>query len=103
MLDSMLHEPLEQTVRGSADACLGLDVDGEIRACNSLAAELLGGSEQDLRGRPITALIPALPLRRSTRGYNLAYVGLWYANNARRRLLGVRHDGRALPLEIAVG
>lgn len=102
MVESTLHEQLEHRVCASAEACLGLDADGEIRACNSPAAELLDGSRQDLRGRPITAFIPALPLRRNTTGYNLAYIGLWYANGERRPLIGVRPDGRALPLEIAV-
>lgn len=102
MLETMRYERLEQKVCANAGACLGLDAHGDIRTCNSPAAELLGVSGQDLHGRPITALIPALPLRRNTTGYNLAYVGLWYANGARRHLLGVNPEGRALPLEIAV-
>jgi PAS domain S-box-containing protein len=101
MLESTLHEKLEQLVLASPHACLGLDADGEIRACNSAASDLLGGSAHDLRGKPITALIPALPLRRNTTGYNVAYIGLWYAHGARRRLLGVHRDG-LLPLEIGV-
>ena len=101
MLDLALHAQLAQTVGADTRACLGLDAHGEIRACNSPAEELLGGSGHDLRGQPITAVIPALPLRPDTPGYNLAYVGLWYANGTRRRLLGVHRDG-LLPLEIAV-
>ena len=102
MPESTFSDRLEQTDYTTPEACLELDADGEIRASNSPAAELLGGDRQELRGRPITALIPALPVRRNTTGYNVAYVGLWHANGARRQLQGVRHDGRALPLDIAL-
>jgi PAS domain S-box-containing protein len=102
MQDILQHAPVAREAGACAEAWLRLDAAGEICACNDAAAELLGGSENDLRGRPINALIPALPLRRHTPGYNRAYVDLWYARGARQRLLAFKRDGGALPLDVTV-
>ncbi len=93
---------LERNVFSGAAAAVGLDRDGVICASDPLAAKLLGGSKDELLGKPIATLIPGLPLHRDTQGYNFAYVGLWFANGVRRRVQGLKLDGETIPLEISI-
>jgi hypothetical protein len=68
-------------------ACeLALDAAGNIQRCDTAAAELFFASPEMLVGRHITKLIPELPLKPDTPGYNVAYatfcaarpVWLWF-------------------------
>ena len=49
-----------------------LDLAGRILFCGSSVAALAGRSADELTGRQVRALLPELPIREDTRGYNLA-------------------------------
>lgn len=50
--------------------------------------------------KPINALIPDLPLREQTPGYNIAYVRYWFANHAWQRHLARSVRGALLPVDL---
>jgi diguanylate cyclase (GGDEF)-like protein/PAS domain S-box-containing protein len=54
-----------------------------------------------MAGSPIAALLPALPLRAATPGYNLAYVTFW-ADAGAQRLWGQHRDGRRIALGVVI-
>ncbi|MFO1319351.1 MAG: diguanylate cyclase [Burkholderiales bacterium] len=68
-----------------------LDGGGRISFANAVAAELFGQPLTELIDLPIAALIPDLPLRDGTPGYNAAFVRFWFA------------DGRWVPFRCADG
>jgi PAS domain-containing protein len=53
---------------------LMLDSKGTILTCTAALARLCGVDEEDLVGRHIKDLLPAVPLSRNTEGYNIAFV-----------------------------
>lgn len=53
-----------------------LDARGRIQFCSDSA--IFAGNENSLLGHPITSLVPGLPLREATPGYNIAYVRFSY-------------------------
>ncbi len=58
------------------NATLMLDAGGSIRWASLSACQLLGHADSRLQGRPITAVLPDLPMRAATRGYNVAFATL---------------------------
>ena len=61
-------------------AFLILDMQGRILFCSPDAPHLLGVQDMTLTGHSVAELIPALPLKETTSGYNLAYIGFWSRN-----------------------
>lgn len=59
-----------------------LDQDGCIRACGQHIAALAGVTGQSLSGQPIKSLLPALPFRSDTPGYNIAFA-VFHAGSGR--------------------
>lgn len=56
-------------------------------------------NEGNIAERPINSLIPGLPLRAGTPGYNIAYVRCSFANNVWQRHLIAAND-RLLPIDL---
>jgi diguanylate cyclase (GGDEF)-like protein/PAS domain S-box-containing protein len=63
-------------------AMVMVDAHGLIRHCSRGAGELLASPPQAVRGKSLSKLMPDLPLRRETPGYNLAYLIMNYAPGA---------------------
>ena len=82
-------------VPASSEGLLVLDLQGRVRSCDGLTAKRFGSSEVDLLDQPIAALIPALPFRSNTPGYNVAYTTLWFPRGIWRTLQGLKPDGRS--------
>lgn len=96
-IDASLLNP----VPAGSDGLLVLDLQGKVCSCDGLTAERFGSSEADLVERPIASLIPALPFRPNTPGYNVAYTSLWFPSGTWRTLLGLKPDGQSFPLQLS--
>ena len=71
---------------GSASVIL--DALGKILYCNAAARDLFRANAQQLLGQDIRTLMPDLPIRPITPGYNLAYATFWAAEGEWRRFSG---------------
>ena len=60
-----------------ASATLILDLAGRVLCCNPGASRLIAPDERATVGCQVRTLIPDLPLRAETPGYNLAYAIFW--------------------------
>lgn len=92
-------------VRARAEAPTGnltlvLDLRGRIRSCSPAAAQLFGIRAAAAIGTAVRTLIPDLPVREDTPGYNLAFVAFRFPDNDWAAYRGV--DGRGQPFEIEV-
>ncbi len=81
-------------------AAVTLDITGKILCCNAAALSLFGPAP--LPGRDVRSLMPDLPFRRATPGYNIAYATLWAANSAWRRFSGRDGRGRLFRIEASL-
>ena len=79
-----------------------VDTHGVVNFCSAAAARAFGTSAEGLAGKPIASLVPQLPLRSGTPGYNLAYALFWFPDQLWRAVEGRACDGRTVPLEISV-
>ncbi len=94
---------LEKTEARALDvATIVLDASGTIRYCDPEAARLFGAGTYLLQGQPIGALIPDLPLKPKTRGYNIAYASFCAAAAPRCRFSGVHSQGRRFGLDVTL-
>lgn len=85
---------------GGYPAVLILDARGAVQFCSDAAAQLFDDRTDEMLGRPVTELIPALPLRTVTPGYNLAYARFWAAQHVWRRFRRSAHDQQSRALEL---
>lgn len=83
-------------------AVLILNASGAIQFCSNAAAHLFDGTSDEMLGRPISSLIPAIPLRIVTPGYNVAYARFWSAQHGWRRFGRAGRDGQTVPVEVAL-
>jgi len=83
-------------------AAMVLDRLGTVRYCHADAARLFGASAHTLVGRHVTELIPDLPFKPRTPGYNVAYAAFWAPDGSRRGFCGVDNEGRSFGLQIAL-
>jgi hypothetical protein len=81
-------------------AVIVLDAYGTVCGCTPAAAELFGADMDAALGRHVTALVPSLPFRPSTPGYNVAYASFSPdEERAWQRLGAVDMRGRAFLLQ----
>ncbi|MDD5297138.1 MAG: diguanylate cyclase [Rhodocyclaceae bacterium] len=79
-----------------------LDVGGVVRYGDEVAAEMFGMARDDLVGLPAGSLIPLLPLKPGTPGYNVACCHFHFSDGQWRRFLAQAPGGRRLELEVLI-
>ncbi len=81
-------------------ATMILDLEGNILCCNHDAVRLFKINERAIVRRQVRLLIPELPLRSTTPGYNLAYVLFW-ATGEPWRVFSIRnHQGQLFGVRV---
>ncbi len=83
-------------------ALIVLDRFGIVDNCNAAAGELFGGTLPGLLGRHVNGVIPGMPIRSGTPGYNIAYAAYWSRHASYRTFTGIDLRGNALDLDIRV-
>lgn len=83
-------------------ALLLLDEKGVIEYCSPAVANFYGGNIQALVGQPVINLLPELPIRASTPGYNRAYVTDVFCDSQWLAFVGKDSEGGALSLEVTL-
>ena len=81
-------------------ATVVLDAVGTVQCCNAAADALFGVGSGKLVGRELAALVPGVPIRPETPGYNIAYATFSANCGNVREALVRRPDGSALPVSI---
>lgn len=84
-------------------AMLILDLPARIRYCCAAAGRLFRRRADGMIGHPVAALLPDLPLRDNTPGYNLAYVVFHFPSAGWQRLRGSDAAGSHLALDVSIG
>lgn len=97
----------EQHVRRRAAApadnlMMILDRCGRIRSCSPAAARLFGRGAAELVQLGVRALIPELPIRENTPGYNLSYAVFTFPAGAWQRFEGCDAIGRMFPIDVSI-
>jgi hypothetical protein len=92
----------EATAHGVPFAAMVLDKSGTVCYCHADAARLFHASAHALVGRHVRELIPDLPFKPRTPGYNVAYAAFWANEEAQHGFCGVDSQGRAFGIRVAV-
>lgn len=79
-----------------------LNQSGQVRLCSLAAGQLFGYEISRVIDMHISALIPDLPLRGNTPGYNLAFAHFSPSGTRWRRFHGRDATGRRFPLSVAI-
>jgi PAS domain S-box-containing protein len=99
--DDIIGRPLAFALAGhSRHAILIVEPSGYIRFATT--RNLFGWSDEELPGSSLQALIPTLPIRSNTPGYNIAYVRMSFDNQSWKLHRALRVDGKELPVEMSV-
>ena len=83
-------------------AAMVLNRSGTVRYCHADAARLFCASARALVGRHVSELIPDLPFKPRTPGYNVAYSTFWASEGPQRGFCGVDTQGRSFGLQVAL-
>jgi len=81
-------------------ATVVLDAAGTVECCNAAADDLFGVGSGKLVGRELAGLVPGVPIRPETPGYNIAYATFSAGCGSVRSALVRRSDGSALHVNI---
>lgn len=93
--------PLAASIAGHhRHAILILDVNGTIRF--AATRDIFGYADEELIDRHLDSLLPTLPLRKTTPGYNVAYVRVAFADRGWHRHRAVGANRAAFPIEVSV-
>jgi len=99
LLPEDIGKPLAATVAGHhRHAIMIVDVNGIIRFAATRG--MFGCADEELTDNSLATLIPTLPMREKTPGYNIAFVRLNFADRAWRRHRAVSADRGAIPVEV---
>lgn len=90
-----------RSLEAAEHATLILDLSGRIRYCSAAAGQLFRRHPAEMIGGPIAALLPELPIRADTPGYNLAYAIFWFSSAGWRRLRITIPAGRGFLLDVS--
>lgn len=77
-----------------------LDTKGCIQYCSE--PTMFASAEQELQGQPVTAVIPSLPFRSRTPGYNVAYTRFAFDNDRWYRHSVKLGDNRVASMDLMV-
>lgn len=94
--------PVCATVPAGEFALMVLDKHGTVCQCDAAAARLFAAGAQQLIGKPVGELIPDMPLKPDTPGYNVAYAAFWASEACGREFRGRDGRGRAVCLELSL-
>jgi hypothetical protein len=81
-------------------AILIVEASGYIRFATT--RNLFGCKDEELPGSNLQSLIPTLPIRSSTPGYNIAYVRMMFADQIWKLHRALRVDGKELPVGLSI-
>lgn len=81
-------------------AVLIVNARGAVDYCSNGAAGILGSSVEQILGQPIASVIPELPFKDTTPGYNVAYARFWSDRPAWRKSDCSAPTGEAVPVEL---
>ena len=81
-------------------ALVVLDRFGVVDNCNAAARKLFGAALPGMLGQHVNCVIPGMPLRHGTPGYNLAYAAYWSSHAHYRRFTGIDCRGNAFDLDV---
>lgn len=96
-----IGKPLAAAVAGHhRHAILILDVSGMVRFAATRG--LFGRPDEELLDRPMQELVPTVPLRANTPGYNIAYVRLAFADRRWYRHQGAAAGCGTFPVEMSI-
>jgi hypothetical protein len=96
-----IGQPLAVALAGHhRHAVLIADAAGLIRFAST--RQLFGWSDQELPGTHLQWLIPTLPVRENTPGYNVAYVRMAFATQDWQPQSAAAADGDEVPVEVSV-
>ena len=84
------------------DATLAIDALGQIRFCSAAAQSLLGRTKEQVHLHPIAALIPELPIKAKTPGYNAAFIAFWFCDGRWRKHEALDGNRRPVTVEVSV-
>lgn len=90
-----------KTAHQPGRALLVLDATGTIEFCSPAVANFYGENSQSLVGQPVMNILPGLPLKASTPGYNRAYV-IYTFRNRLWHPFTAENAGCAFSLEISL-
>lgn len=96
----VVNRPQEASTTGNA--LLVLDKCARIRFCTAAAGYVFGHTPDDVLSTDVTALIPRLPLRPNTPGYNLAYAAFQSGNSELHRFRGRHAKGHEFALDVSI-
>ncbi len=91
------HLPVEPHANHQLEALIVLDARGRIQYSGDGIPSLESG--QHASARPINTLIPSLPLREGTPGYNIAYVRCAFAEGVWQKHI-LSTETQLIPIEI---
>jgi len=83
-------------------ATLILDVRGRIQFCSRAVASVFGRDMTNLLDQPITVLVPDLPIRAQTPGYNVAYASFWFSDRKWHRFRATDGGARSFIVDLAL-
>jgi hypothetical protein len=96
-----IGKPLAATLAGHhRHAILILDVQGTVRFAATRG--MFGRADEELLDLHLHALVPSLPLRATTPGYNIAFVRLAFADRHWHRHRGLYAGQRVFPVEVSI-
>jgi PAS domain S-box-containing protein len=81
-------------------AIMIIEASGQIRFATT--RNLFGWSDEKLSGSSLQSLIPTLPIRSDTPGYNIAYVRMTFSDQIWKFHRALRADGKELPVELSI-
>jgi hypothetical protein len=93
--------PLAYAIGGhQRHAVLIVDAQGIIRFATT--RQIFGWTDEALTDSPLQSLIPSLPVRKATPGYNIAYARLSFAEQGWQCHRALSVDGLEFPVELSV-
>lgn len=99
--EDVIGQPLAFALSGHPrHAILIAEASGHIRFATT--RNLFGWSDEELPGCSLQSLIPSLPVRPNTPGYNIAYVRMTFEDRVWKSHRALRADGQELPVELSI-
>lgn len=86
----------------SEPAIVVLDKHGVVTFSSAAAGALFQASPEQLEGLDMASLLPGLPLKRDTPGFNLAFADFWGSDGIWLDFKGALPNGQRIPLAVSL-